>query len=68
MKVLFVSSGNNKFGISPIIKSQGLSLEKEGVEVEYFTINGKGFGGYIKSIPRLRKYVKKNKYSEALSA
>ncbi len=62
MKVLFVSSGNNKFGISPIIKSQGISLEKEGIEVDYFTINGKGLTGYLKSIPRLRKYVGKNNF------
>ncbi|MCB2219449.1 MAG: glycosyltransferase family 4 protein [Bacteroidetes bacterium] len=62
LKVLFVSSGNNKFGISPIIKSQGLSLEKEGVEVEYFTIKGRGMGGYIKSIPRLKRYVNKNNF------
>ena len=33
MKVLFVSSGNSKFGLSPIVKSQGDSLKKKGIDV-----------------------------------
>ncbi len=62
MKVLFVSSGNNRYGISPIIKNQGDSLVKEGVEVDYFTIKGKGLKGYIKAIFELREYLKNNHY------
>ena len=62
MKILFVSSGNNKFGISPIVKAQGESLKAAGVEVEYFTVVGKGYKGYLKNIFRLRKHLKKNKY------
>jgi len=63
MKVLFVSSGNSKEGISPIIKSQGESLIKEGVDIEYFTIKSGGIKGYIKSIFELRSYMKTGKYS-----
>ena len=63
MKVLFVSSGNNKFGISPIVKTQGDSLKKTGIEVEYFTIKGKGFSGYLKNIFVLRKYLKAGNYN-----
>lgn len=62
MKVLFVSSGNNKFGISPIVKAQGESLKKSGIELEYYTIKGKGFLGYLKYVIILRKYLKKNDY------
>jgi glycosyltransferase involved in cell wall biosynthesis len=62
MKVLFVCSGNLTFGISPFIKSQGDSLVKKGVELEYFTIKGKGFFGYLRNIWLLRKILKKNNY------
>lgn len=60
MKVLFVSSGNNKFGISPIVKKQGESLVKQGVELTFFTVKGKGILGYLKNIPKLRKVIKKH--------
>lgn len=60
MKILFVSSGNNNYGVSPIIKNQGLSLEKKNCEVIYFTIIGKGFFSYMKSIPKLRKVIKRH--------
>ncbi len=62
MKVLFVCSGNSKFGISPIVKNQGESLKNNGVNIAYFTIKGKGFKGYLKNIPRLKKFLKSNKY------
>ncbi len=62
MKVLFVSSGNSKSGISPIVKNQGESLKKEGVELEYFTIKGKGLKGYFKGIFELKKHLKTKEY------
>ena len=59
MKVLFVSSGNSEFfEIAPFIKSQGESLSDLGIEMDYFTIKGKGFRGYLRNISRLKKYVK----------
>ena len=61
MKILFVSSGNSG-KISPIVKSQGESLKKINVSVEYFSIQGKGIRGYIKNIFRLRNHLKNNKY------
>ncbi|MCK5137873.1 MAG: glycosyltransferase family 4 protein [Bacteroidales bacterium] len=62
MRILFVCSGNSKdFRISPFIKTQGDSLERKGIKVEYFTIKRKGVLGYLKSIPELSKYVKNNK-------
>ncbi len=63
MKILFVSSGNSMGGISPIIKSQGESLKKEGVDIDFFTIKNKGFKGYLKSISILKSYIKKEEYS-----
>jgi len=62
MKVLFVSSGNSKDGISPIIKNQAESLKKQNIDLEYFTINEKGIKGYFKTIFRLRKYLQNNSY------
>ncbi len=62
MRVLFISSGNNKSGISPIIKNQGESLKKEGISIDYFTIKGRGVKGYLKSVPKIRAYLKENQY------
>ncbi len=62
MKVLFVSSGTNSFGISPIVKNQGDSLIKEGIELDFFTIKEKGLKGYFKAIFELRKVLKDKKY------
>lgn len=62
MKVLFVSSGNNKYGIVPFIKSQGESLKANGVDLDYFTIKGKGIKGYLANIKPLKEKIKKGKY------
>lgn len=62
MKVLFVSSGNTKDGVSPIIRSQGESLINQGVSVEYFSIKGKGLWSYFRHIFILRKYLRTHKF------
>jgi len=62
MKILFVSSGNSKEGISPIIKNQGESLIKWGAKVTFFTIKGKGVIGYLKNILPLKRLLLKNEY------
>lgn len=62
MNVLFVSSGNSRYDIVPFVKSQGESLMKEGIKLDYFTIKGKGINGYLKNIKPLRQYLKENKY------
>ncbi len=61
-KVLFVSSGNSKAGISPIVTSQGESLKFFGINLEYYTIKGKGINGYLKNILLLRKFLRNNHY------
>lgn len=62
MKILFVSSGNSEAGISPIVRSQGESLKRNGIDLDYFTIVGKGIKGYLKNIPRLRKFLRTKNY------
>ena len=63
MKVLFVCSGNRRnFEIVPFIKEQGESLKKQGVEVDFYPIIGKGLSGYLKAGMNLRKYLKANHY------
>ncbi len=59
MKVVFVASGN--WGISPIISAQAQSLRQAGVQLEIFPIIGRGILGYLKNVPRLRAYLKKQK-------
>ena len=62
MHILFISSGNKKNGISPIIKNQGDSLVSLGHQVSYFTIQGKGFMGYLRNVFILRNYIKDNPF------
>jgi len=62
MKILFVASGNSKFGISPLVKSQGESLRKFSIELGYFPILGKGIINYFKHISHLKKHLKNNQY------
>lgn len=62
MNILFISSGNSKNGISPIIVNQGQSLIDLGYQVSYFTIKGKGLSGYTQNIFTLRRYIKNNRF------
>ena len=57
MKVLFVSSGRQG-DANPIIKNQGESLRRAGVDLEYFVVNGRGWKSYAKSIKPLRGKIK----------
>lgn len=62
MRVLFVSSGINGNKPSPIILTQGESLKKYGIKLDYFTINEKRLKGYIKEGVRLYRYLRLNNY------
>lgn len=62
MKVLFVSSSNNKNGIGPILKVQADSLELIGVDGDHFGIERGGIRGYAKATILLARYLKMNKY------
>lgn len=54
MKILFVSSGNTG-DVGVLVKNQANSLIKEGVDVHYFPIKGKGIWGYLKNVSKIRK-------------
>ena len=60
MKVLFVSSGR-RGRISEIIKNQGNSLEKAGIDIHYYIIRN-GFRGYLTGIYAIHKLYKKEKF------
>ena len=62
MKVLFVSSGNSRYGVVPFIKRQGESLIKEGIILDFYLIKGKGILGYLKNIKPLRQYLKTREF------
>ncbi len=62
MKVLFISRSKNG-APSPIVKSQGESLKKLGIGLEYFLITRGGISGYLKSIRELRIFIKSNRFS-----
>lgn len=61
MKVLFVCSGNK--GIVPFITEQGESLKKEGIDLDYYTIEGKGAAGYLKNLKPLAKKINNGDYN-----
>ena len=62
MKVLFVCSGNKNDGPSDVVNNQYSSLINIGIQVDIFTIRGKGLLGYLKNIRPLRNKLKKENY------
>jgi len=62
VKVLFVSSGNSKNGISSIVYEQGESLKLLGYEIDYFLVKGKGIKGYLSNLFLLRNTYKLGNY------
>ena len=62
MKVLFVCSGNKNDGPSDVVKNQYESLINIGIQVDIYTIRGKGILGYLKNIRPLRNKLKKENY------
>lgn len=63
MRVLFVSSGNKKGGISSIVFNQGESLKKQGIEIGYYGVEGKGLIGYLKHWYPLAKTIRQGGYT-----
>lgn len=47
---------------NPIIKNQGESLRRAGVELDYYVVHGRGWKSYMKSIKLLRKKVHEGRY------
>lgn len=61
MKVLFVSSANRNGELNPVVLNQGHSLKKEGIEIEYYGVTGKGITGYLRNAGPLKKELKRLK-------
>ena len=60
MKVLFVSSGKTG-NVGHVVRNQGESIEKEGVEIDYLIIDP-GIPGYLKAIFRIKRAFREKKY------
>lgn len=57
MKVLIVASFN-KGRFAPFIIEQAEALKKQGCQVEFFGLQGKGLWGYVQNLPALRQQMK----------
>lgn len=57
MKILILAS-YNKNRYAPFIVEQAEALAKQGCQIEWFGVQGKGIVGYLREIPRLRKQIK----------
>lgn len=62
MKVLFISSSDAVRGISPIVLRQAESLVKQGCEIDFYGVEGKGIIGYLKNRKSLKKKMKAGEY------
>lgn len=59
MKVIFVASGNKAVGtVSPFVRSQFESLQREGLDMSLFPVKGHGWRSYVRAIFELRKIVR----------
>ena len=62
MKVLLVHSGNAVANSRDytFVKEQGEALASLGVSVSYFAVKGKGFKGYLSSLPALKRDIREH--------
>ena len=63
MKVLLVYSGNHHDGgcTNVFVTEQGNALIQAGIDVSYFTIQGKGMFGYLSNLRRLKQTIRAEK-------
>lgn len=57
MRVLVVASFN-KGRFAPFIVEQAEALKKQGCEIEYFGLRGKGLRGYLHNVPQLKQKIR----------
>jgi len=65
MRILFVSSGNIARSQGVLVKNakiQGDSLARMGCDINFYFIVGRGIWGYLKNVPRMRKFIKNGGY------
>lgn len=59
MKILIV--GNNKPGhFAPFVEEQARVLQKQGCEVVFFGVQGKGLMGYLRCLPALKRAIQQH--------
>lgn len=59
MKILIV--GNNKSGrFAPFVEEQARALQKQGCEVVFFGVQGKGLIGYLRCLPDLKRAIQQH--------
>ena len=58
MKILVIASFN-KSSFAPFIVEQVEALKRQGCDVGFFGLQGKGIKGYLKNLPRLKRHIKK---------
>ncbi len=56
MRVLIVASYNKK-RFAPFIQEQAAALQREGCEIDWFGVTGKGIAGYISAFPALMRKI-----------
>ena len=56
MKVLVVAS-YNKGRFVPFIIEQADALKRQGVEIDYYGVEGKGISGYLRNLPDLKRKI-----------
>lgn len=56
MKVLVVASFN-KGSFAPFITEQAEALKWQGCEIDFFGLQGKGWRGYVKNLPKLKQEI-----------
>lgn len=61
-KVLFVCSGNRLGQCTAAVVEQARALSKNGANVSFFRVMGKGLVGYLRSVRQLKKHLKENHY------
>ena len=57
MKVLVVAS-YNKGRFAPFILEQAAALTRQGCQIDYLGLQGKGLKGYLKNLPSLKQRIK----------
>jgi len=60
VKVLFVSSGNKTGCLKDVVKNQGIALQKQGIDLDFFYTGGGGLRGYLSALPVLHRRLKRN--------
>jgi len=65
MRVLIVCSGNGSTptGAGSIVHNQGVSLERAGIQVDWFLIRGHGLRSYLGAVPKLRAYLRGRQFN-----